>query len=131
MTVAKFLTENYGDAVNSNDLALTTGATQGLHTILTIFLDHNGVLFVDEVTYMLALQVFVHFPTVKLVPVPMTSDGVDVTELRRLVAQHYSAANTTSGKMFWGMYYTIPVYHNPTGMTFTSGMLNCRCLWRL
>lgn len=121
VAVAKFLSEKYGDTVYSDDLALTTGATQGLHAILSIFLDlSHGVVFVDEVTYMLALQVFKQFHTVKVVPVPLTADGCDVQALRRLVAEHRYDA-TASGKPFWGIYYTIPVHHNPTGITFTSG----------
>lgn len=105
----------------SNDLVLTTGATQGLHYTLSVMLDLNGVVFVDEVTYMVALEVIRCFPSLRIVTVPMTPDGVDVAALRRLVGEHRTTA--TGDKPFWGMYYTVPVHHNPTGVTFTSGRL--------
>lgn len=103
----------------SNDLVLTTGASQGLQNILTMLIDLNGVVFVDEVTYMIGLKVFAHFTGLKIITVPMTANGVDVQQLRRLVSEH--RFEPSADKMFWGMYYTIPVYHNPTGITFTDG----------
>lgn len=98
---------------------LTTGATQGLHNALTVLLDAKGVVFVDEVTYMIALEVMAHFPSLRIVPVPMTADGVDIVRLRSAVAE--LRFESAAGKPFWGMYYTIPVHHNPTGLTFTGG----------
>lgn len=100
---------------------LTTGATQGLHYALSVLIDLNGVIFVDDVTYMIALEVMSSFPGLRIITVPMTANGVDVGELRRLVAEHRTDA--TGGKPFWGMYYTVPVHHNPTGVTFTSGTM--------
>lgn len=116
----------------SHDLVLTTGATQGLYYTLTVLVDLNGVIFVDEVTYMIVLEMLsTCFPGLRVVSVPMTADGVDVCQLRRLVAEHRTDA--TGVKPFWGLYYTIPVHHNPTGMTFTSGRMRqyCRVLLAL
>lgn len=99
---------------------LTSGATQGLHFALSLLVDLNGVVFVDEVTYMIALDLMAHFPGLRIVSVPLVDGiGVDVQQLRRLVAEHRPATGT--GKPFWGMYYTVPVHHNPTGQTFSAG----------
>lgn len=105
--------------IYSNDLVLSTGASQGLQNILTLLIDLNGVVFVDDVTYMIGLDVFKHFSSLKVIPVPMTANGVDVQQLRRLGAEH--RCECSADKVFWGMYYTTPVHHNPTGITFTSG----------
>lgn len=103
----------------SNDLIQTTGATQGLHLVLSTMVDFGGVIFVDEVTYMIALRVIGQFSTLKIVTVPLTNDGVDVIKLRELVAAHQFVP---SSKPFWGIYYTTTVHHNPTGLTFTEGV---------
>lgn len=81
--------------------------------------DFNGVIFVDEVTYMIALRLMGQFPTMKIVTIPLTTDGVDVVKLRELVAANRFVPKS---KPFWGIYYTTPVHHNPTGITFTEGL---------
>lgn len=125
----------------SEDLVVTTGATQGLHLILSTLIDFSGVIFVDEVTYMIALSAMSQFTTMKVVAgklfvnvdaenvfqkkkidplrtVPLTNDGVDIEALRKLTTEHKFESKT---KMFWGMYYTIPVFHNPTGRLYSQG----------
>lgn len=52
---------------HSEDIIVTTGATQGLHLILSTLIDFSGVLFVDEVTYMIALSAMSQFTTMKIV----------------------------------------------------------------
>lgn len=100
---------------------MTTGATQGLHLILSTLVDLSGVIFVDEVTYMIALQCIRQFPSLKIVSVPLTADGVDVTRLRQLVEEYKFKSDN---KLFWGIYYTMTVYHNPTGLVFSNGILH-------
>lgn len=53
--------------VTSEDIIVTTGATQGLHLILSTLIDFSGVIFVDEVTYMIALSAMSQFTTMKIV----------------------------------------------------------------
>ncbi|KAG4076299.1 hypothetical protein HA402_014848 [Bradysia odoriphaga] len=114
---AKYLTEEYKEKVYGEDIVITTGATQGLHLILSTLIDFSGVIFVDEVTYMIALSAMSQFTTMKIVTVPLTKDGVDIEALRKLTAQYKFESKT---KMFWGMYYTIPVFHNPTGLLYSE-----------
>ncbi len=133
---------------NREDLVITTGATQGLHLILSTLIDFSGVIFVDEVTYMIALSAMSQFTTMKVVTgwseriftnnirstipkffvsVPLTKDGVDIEALRKLVAEYKFESKT---KMFWGMYYTIPVFHNPTGLLYSEGKVKVYSLAR-
>lgn len=46
---------------------MTCGATHGLQLILGTLLSPNGVIFVEEVTYMFALDAFKQFPLMKIV----------------------------------------------------------------
>lgn len=45
----------------------TAGASHGLHLILTTLLDMDGVIFVDEATYMIALVSMAAFDKMKIV----------------------------------------------------------------
>lgn len=116
--LAEFLTRGYKSEVKAEDLVLTAGATNGIHLILSTLLDFNGFVFLDEVTYMIALEAIQQFSTIKIVPVKLNSDGVDIADLEEKVkARRFQA----DGKIFWGVYYTIPTFHNPTGILFSEG----------
>lgn len=66
---------------------------------------------------MIALDAIKQFHTLNIVPVKLNSDGVDLACLESLLKQkQFSSKN----KEFWGMYYTIPTYHNPTGIEFSK-----------
>ncbi|XP_049543881.1 2-aminoadipate transaminase isoform X1 [Anopheles darlingi] len=116
-SLASFLAEGYHSEVNKSDLVQTSGATSGLHLILSTLVDLAGVVFVDEYTYMIALTAISQFSTMKIVSVPLKDDGPDTDRLEELVQQHRFAP---SGKLFWGVYYTIPTFHNPTGIVFSE-----------
>ncbi|XP_078052519.1 2-aminoadipate transaminase isoform X2 [Augochlora pura] len=117
--LAKFLTRRYGDPVRRENLILSCGATHGLQVLLNTVLSPNGVIFVEEVTYMIALDVFKQFPLVKIVTVPMKNDVVDLDAFEKIVAKEKSKGEflLTDEKIFWAMFYTIPTFHNPTGST--------------
>nr|XP_033329689.1 2-aminoadipate transaminase-like [Megalopta genalis]XP_033329690.1 2-aminoadipate transaminase-like [Megalopta genalis] len=117
--LAKFLTRRYGDPVKRENLILSCGATHGLQLLLNTVLSPNGVIFVEEATYMIALDVFKQFPMVKIVTVPMKNDIVDLDAFERIVAEEKSKGEflLTDEKIFWAMFYTIPIFHNPTGST--------------
>ncbi|XP_055604372.1 uncharacterized protein LOC129752622 [Uranotaenia lowii] len=117
-TLAEFLSRGYREDVNKSDLVMTSGATHGLHLILSTLIDLGGVIFVDEVTYMIALEAFRQFESMKIVPVPWNADGPNLVALERLVDQH--KFRPSGSKLFWGVYYTIPTFHNPTGILFTE-----------
>ncbi|XP_055629355.1 uncharacterized protein LOC129770497 [Toxorhynchites rutilus septentrionalis] len=117
-TLAGFLSKGYQSEVNKSDLVLTSGATHGLHLILSTLLDLSGYIFVDEVTYMIALEVFGQFSSMKVIPVPLNTDGPNIKILTSLIEQF--RFEPKDGKMFWGVYYTIPTFHNPTGILFSE-----------
>jgi len=65
--LAKFLSRRYGNSVMREHLILTCGASHGLQLLLNTILSPNGVIFVEEVTYMIVLDVFKQFPLMKIV----------------------------------------------------------------
>lgn len=95
--------------------------------ILSTLIDLNGVVFVDEVTYMIVLEAIREFPSLKIVPVKLKDDGVDIQDLERKVLEHKFLPS--HGKMFFGCYYTIPAFHNPTGILFSEE--TCKALVKL
>ncbi|KZC03930.1 PREDICTED: 2-aminoadipate transaminase-like [Dufourea novaeangliae] len=117
--LAMFLTRRYGDPVKRENLIMTCGATHGLQLLLNTVLSPNGVIFVEEVTYMIALDSFKQFPLVKIVTVPMKNDIVDLDEFEKIVAEEKNNGKflLNKQKIFWAMFYTIPTFHNPTGTT--------------
>lgn len=124
--ISKYFSKMYDSTVNSEDLIITTGATQGLHFILSTLTDFNGYIFVDEYTYMIALQSMKHFTSLKIVPIKLNDDGVDLKDLEEKVGDRHFKSES---KEFWGIYYTIPTYHNPTGILFSPGV--CRGIVQL
>ncbi|XP_015119614.1 uncharacterized protein LOC107042891 isoform X2 [Diachasma alloeum] len=117
--LSKFLTRRYQDSpVKRENLVLTCGATHGLQLLLTTILSPNGVIFVEEVTYMIALDAFRQFPLIRIVTIPMKEKTVDLEAFDRIVEEEKGRNNyyLSDQKIFWGIFYTIPTYHNPTGM---------------
>ncbi|XP_069689406.1 2-aminoadipate transaminase-like [Periplaneta americana] len=115
--LAKFLTVRYGETVHRQNLILTCGATHGLLMALTTLIQPNGIIFVEEATYMIALDVLKQFTGMKIVTVPIDSEGVDVEAMEKIVRDEKSKGSWTVSeeKPFWAMFYTIPIFHNPTG----------------
>lgn len=84
-------------------------------------IDLGGFVFLDDVTYMIALEAISQFSTIKIVPVKLNDDGVDIIDLEEKISTRQFQS---SDKMFWGIYYTIPTFHNPTGILFSEGKIN-------
>ncbi|CAK9805156.1 Aromatic-amino-acid aminotransferase 1 [Anthophora plagiata] len=117
--LAKFLTRRYGDPVKRENLILTCGASHGLQLLLNTVVSSNGIIFVEEVTYMIALDAFKQFPLMKVVTVPMKNDMVDLDAFEKIITEERKDSNPLKNeqKIFWAMFYTIPTFHNPTGST--------------
>ena len=52
----------------------------------------------------------------------MKNDVVDLDEFEKLINVEKTKKYTLNDdKIFWAMYYTVPTFHNPTGMTISPG----------
>ena len=83
--------------------------------MLNTILSPNGIIFVEEVTYMTALDAFRQFPLMKIV----------ADEFEKMIVEEKRNGNflTNEQKIFWAMFYTIPTSHNPTGSTLPPDKL--------
>lgn len=80
----------------------------------------------DGVTYMIDLDVISQFHGLKIIPVPLNGDGVDLKQLEDfLKSNHFKLKN----KEFWSLYYTTPTFHNLTGILFSDNV--CQILIKL
>ena len=125
--LSQFLSSHYGAPVNPDQLVLTTGATNGLHLAVSSLVRRGGVVFVENPTYFIALDILKKDLGLEVVPVNMTEDGVDVDSLESKIQ---SAAGRRKTELeeddgrYWGLYYSIPTFHNPTGVTFTESVMS-------
>lgn len=120
--LAKFLTRRYQDTVLEDELLLTCGATNGLHLAISSLVRQGGTVFVEDPTYFIALSLLSGDMGLRVVPIRMGEEGMDTEHLQEMVAKEATrngGANTSNNR-FWGMIYTIPTFHNPTGITFSS-----------
>ena len=121
--LARFLSTHYGDTVDSDSLVLTNGATNGLHLVTSCLLSKHAVVFVENPTYFIAQNIIANDMGLSVVPVDMTVDGIDLEELESKILnyQDKSCQEQQDGR-YWGMIYTIPTYHNPTGITMKKSV---------
>ena len=120
------LSDGYNDSVDPKNLMLTSGASMGffLATAMLLSKDKSTVIFVESPTYFLVLNMIRDHGFQNIIPVKMTNDGVDIAMLEYAIKKQFEKRNNkdncdTTGK-FWAMFYTIPTYHNPTGVCLSD-----------
>ena len=102
-SLAGFLTDQYGAAVDPDTLFVSGGNSQALDLVSLTFAQPGDTVFVEEPSYYLAFQIF-RDHGLKILSIPMDEDGIVVAELERALEQHKPA-----------FLYTIPSYQNPAG----------------
>ena len=102
-SLAGFLTAGYGETVQSDELFVTGGNSQGLDLVSMVFAKPGDTVFVEEPSYFLAFQIF-RDHGLNIVGIPVDDDGLCIETLQQELAVHKPA-----------FLYTIPSYHNPGG----------------
>jgi DNA-binding transcriptional MocR family regulator len=99
--------------IAGDDVVITGGSSQALDQILTLFTDPGDVVLVEDRTYSLALGMLRERP-LRVVPIPMDNDGLDVTALEGALAA--LAAEGARPRLL----YTVATFHNPTGVCLAA-----------
>ena len=100
------LKEHDGIGRDFDDLFIVTGGTQAVDLAAKVFCDEGDVVLVEEPSFVGAMNSFRAFAA-RLVGVKLEEDGVDVAALEKAMEENRNVK----------MFYTIPSFHNPTGIT--------------
>jgi DNA-binding transcriptional MocR family regulator len=99
----------------SDDLFPTCGASHGLYLLASQCFGPGDIVFVEELSFFLAVDMLSKDLKMKAVPVPMDKGGIKTKDLQQLIEKNLGKMNKDSGMPFRAMVYLIPVFHNPTG----------------
>ena len=108
LALAQFLSRNYVLPITSESLFITNGVSSALALLCTCFTQAGDTIFVEEPTYFLALKIFADYH-LKIVPIPMDESGLNIDALKENLTKHHPK-----------FLYTIPIHHNPSGITLTE-----------
>ena len=103
--LAQFLSDGYGFSVRPDRLFVSSGASQALDLICTLFVRPGAVVCVEEPSYFLALNILADHQ-LRVVSLPTDGHGLIVDGLEERLAQLHPT-----------MLYLIPAFQNPTGVT--------------
>ena len=106
--------------MDSCELIATSGATSGLSLVASILLDRQGTVFVENPTYFIASKILQGDHGLNVVPVDLNEDGIDCDKLEQAVIKYRNESLEKKDGRFSCMFYTIPNFHNPTGVCYTD-----------
>ncbi|XP_062516013.1 uncharacterized HTH-type transcriptional regulator YdfD-like isoform X2 [Corticium candelabrum] len=118
--LAKFLSKEYEDHVDSDSLFPTSGASQGLYMLASQYFQAGDLVFVEELSFFAAVEVLGRDLKLQVVSVPMDENGIKTTVLQKLVSEKLSTNKGKAGMTFRAMVYLITIYHNPTGICLSK-----------
>lgn len=99
--------------VGSDDsIIVTTGSQQALDLISRVFIERGDVIVVELPTYLAALNAFT-LSHPQIVGIPVDENGMKVDILEKELKKIYGGGRSVK------FIYTIPVAHNPAGVTLS------------
>jgi DNA-binding transcriptional MocR family regulator len=98
-----------GIQARAGDVLITSGSQQGLDLAARVFTKPGDLVISESPTYLGALDVF-QSNDVTVRGVPVDAEGMQVEVLQDLISRRRPK-----------LIYTIPAFHNPTGVTLSSG----------
>jgi DNA-binding transcriptional MocR family regulator len=105
LALAELLTRHYGVPAGYDDLFVTSGASQALDLICTLYTQPGDTVLVEEPTYFLALRIFADHH-LRVVSIATDEQGLQIETLEEALAQVRPA-----------LLYIIPTHQNPSGAT--------------
>ena len=95
----------HGMSVTADEIMITTGAQNAIERLLRLLAVPGASLACESPTYARAMDIF-RLAGVEIAGVPMTAAGLDLNALEQVIQRHRPI-----------LLYTIPNFHNPTGIT--------------
>ncbi|MBO1436605.1 PLP-dependent aminotransferase family protein [Meiothermus sp. CFH 77666] len=105
------LLEQRGVRADPEEVLVTVGGLQGLALVCRALAEPGEEVLLEEPTYLGLLGILKQF-RLKPLPVQLDAEGPRLEELEALLKRHRPR-----------FYYTIPSYHNPTGLRFREERL--------
>ena len=106
--LAQFLSRNYGIPVAMESIFVTAGISSALDLLCTVLTQAGDTIFVEEPTYFLAPKIFADHQ-LNIVSIPIDEQGLNIEALDEELSKHKPR-----------LLYTIPIHHNPAGVTLTE-----------
>lgn len=103
--LADFITGHYKVAVSAENIFITGGASHALDFLCAQLTQPGDVVFVEDPTYFLALNILQDYH-LTIIPIATDENGLIPAALAAAAQQHTAK-----------FLYTIPTYHNPTGVS--------------
>jgi DNA-binding transcriptional MocR family regulator len=108
ISLAQFLSAQYGATVDPDHLFITAGISQALDLICALHTRPGDTVIVEEPSYFLALRIFSDYK-LKMIGTPIDENGLIIEALEERLAKHKPV-----------FIYTIPAFHNPAGVTLSA-----------
>lgn len=106
-TIAHILASQ-GIQAEPRNILITAGSQQAIALVAQLLLKPGDTVLVESPTYAGALDLFRSF-SLKIIGVPLDSQGMQIEKLEKLLQQHHPK-----------LIYTMPNFQNPTGACMTS-----------
>ncbi len=108
LALADFLERGYGSPSRPEAIFVTTGVSSALDLLCTLFTQAGDTVFVEDATYFIAPRIFADHH-LNIVPIAMDENGLVIESLEENLKRYQPK-----------FLYTIPIHHNPTGITLTE-----------
>lgn len=96
---------SHGISVDIDEILITNGAQNAIDLLMRLFAKPGSRVFVETPTYGMVFPTFTYYDC-EIVPIPMLDDGVDLSVIEKEFKKGLPL-----------FFYTMPNFHNPTGIT--------------
>jgi DNA-binding transcriptional MocR family regulator len=96
---------SHGISVDTDEILITNGAQNAIDLLMRLFAVPGSRVFVESPTYGMVFPTFTYYDC-EIVSIPMLEDGVDLAAIEKEFKKGLPL-----------FFYTMPNFHNPTGIT--------------
>lgn len=100
---------SFGINVSPSSIMIVSGALQALQLICSSLLPEESIILLEKPSYLFSLKLFQSM-NMNLCGIPLDEEGMEIAP----ISFHKKHKNVN-------LLYTIPCFHNPTGITMTEG----------